>query len=172
MYTAHYDHLGINPKLPGDKIYNGFVDNGTGCGMLLELARAFSRSAARPPHPVLFASVTAEEKGLLGSEYLGKHLPIPPSEIALDLNYDAIEPLGIPEGVNVTGADRTTFYPVVQKTAQAFGYEIRAGCRAGRRTLLPLGSLQPGARGRARVLHQYLDQVPRASARVGQGEAR
>ena len=131
MYTAHYDHLGIDPKLPGDKIYNGFVDNGTGCGMLLELARAFSRSAARPPHPVLFASVTAEEKGLLGSEYLGTHSPIPPSEIALDLNYDAIEPLGAPEGVSVTGADRTTFYSVVQKTAQVFGYEIQPDSEPG-----------------------------------------
>jgi Zn-dependent M28 family amino/carboxypeptidase len=131
MYTAHYDHLGLNPKLPGDQIYNGFVDNGTGCGMLLELARAFSRSAARPPHPVIFASVTAEEKGLLGSEYLGKHLPIPPSQVALDLNYDAIEPLGVPEGVNVTGADRTTFYPVVQKTARAFGYEIQPDAEPG-----------------------------------------
>jgi Zn-dependent M28 family amino/carboxypeptidase len=131
MYTAHYDHLGIDPNLPGDKIYNGFVDNGTGCGMLLELARAFSRSAARPPHPVLFASVTAEEKGLLGSEYLGKHLPIPASRIALDLNYDAIAPLGVPEGVNVTGADRTTFYPVVEKTAQAFGYDIQPDAEPG-----------------------------------------
>jgi Zn-dependent M28 family amino/carboxypeptidase len=131
MYTAHYDHLGINPKLPGDQIYNGFVDNGTGCGMLLELARAFSRSAARPPHPVLFASVTAEEKGLLGSGYLGKHLPIPASQIALDLNYDAISPLGPPEGVSVTGAERTTFYPVVQKTAQAFGYEIQPDAEPG-----------------------------------------
>ena len=131
MYTAHYDHLGINPKLPGDKIYNGFVDNGTGCGMLLELARAFSRSAARPPHPVIFASVTAEEKGLLGSEYLGEHLPIPPAQVALDLNYDAIEPLGVPEGVNVTGADRTTFYPIVQKTAQAFGYDIEPDAEPG-----------------------------------------
>jgi Zn-dependent M28 family amino/carboxypeptidase len=131
MYTAHYDHLGINPNLPGDKIYNGFVDNGTGCGMLIELARAFSRSAARPPHPVLFASVTAEEKGLLGSEYLGKHLPIPASRIALDLNYDAILPLGIPEGVNVTGAERTTFFPVVQKTAKAFGYDIQPDAEPG-----------------------------------------
>ena len=131
MYTAHYDHLGIDPKLPGDKIYNGFVDNGTGCGMLLEIARAFARSAARPPHPVIFASVTAEEKGLLGSEYLGKHLPIPASQIALDLNYDAIEPLGVPEGVNVTGAERTTFYPVVQKTARAFGYEIQPDAEPG-----------------------------------------
>jgi Zn-dependent M28 family amino/carboxypeptidase len=131
MYTAHYDHLGIDPKLPGDNIYNGFVDNGTGCGILLELARAFARSAARPPHPVLFASVTAEEKGLLGSEYLGKHLPIPASRVALDLNYDAIAPLGIPEAVSVTGAERTTFNPTVQRTAQAFGYDIQADAEPG-----------------------------------------
>jgi Zn-dependent M28 family amino/carboxypeptidase len=131
MYTAHYDHLGIDPNLPGDKIYNGFVDNGTGCGMLLEIARAFARSAARPPHPVLFASVTAEEKGLLGSEYLGKHLPIPASHIALDLNFDAIEPLGTPEAVNVTGAERTTFYPIVEKTARAFGYAIQPDAEPG-----------------------------------------
>ncbi len=125
MYTAHYDHLGINPALPGDKIYNGAVDNGTGCGIVLELAHAFSRSAARPPHPVLFASVTAEEKGLLGSNYLGKHLPIPASQIALDLNFDAVPPIGMPESVNVTGAERTTFFPVVRKTAEAFGFDIQ-----------------------------------------------
>ncbi len=131
MYTAHYDHLGINPALPGDKIYNGAVDNGTGCGILLELAHAFSRSAARPPHPVLFASVTAEEKGLLGSNYLGKHLPIPASQVALDLNFDAVPPIGMPEGVNVTGAERTTFYPVVEKTAEAFGFEIQPDAEPG-----------------------------------------
>ena len=131
MYTAHYDHLGINPALPGDKIYNGAVDNGTGCGIVLELAHAFSRSAARPPHPVLFASVTAEEKGLLGSNYLGKHLPIPAAQIALDLNFDAVPPIGMPESVNVTGAERTTFYPVVQKTAAAFGFEIQPDAEPG-----------------------------------------
>ena len=131
MYTAHYDHLGINPALPGDKIYNGAVDNGTGCGILLELAHAYATSAAKPPHPVLFASVTAEEKGLLGSNYLGKHLPIPPAQVALDLNFDAVQPIGIPQGVNVTGAERTTFYPVVEKTAQAFGYEIQPDAEPG-----------------------------------------
>ena len=131
MYTAHYDHLGINPALPGDKIYNGAVDNGTGCGILLELAHAYAGSAAKPPHPVLFASVTAEEKGLLGSNYLGKHLPVPTAQIALDLNFDAVQPAGIPEGVNVTGAQRTTFYPVVEKTAQAFGYEIQPDAEPG-----------------------------------------
>jgi Zn-dependent M28 family amino/carboxypeptidase len=131
MYTAHYDHLGINPALSGDKIYNGAVDNGTGCGILLELAHAYSHSAAKPPHPVLFVSVTAEEKGLLGSNYLGKHLPIPAPQVALDLNFDAILPSGIPQGVNVTGAERTTFYPVVEKTAQAFGYEIQPDAEPG-----------------------------------------
>ena len=131
VYSAHYDHLGIDPNLSGDKIYNGAVDNGTGCGILLELARAFATSAAPPPHPVLFASVTAEEKGLLGSNYLGKHLPLPAAQIALDLNYDAILPVGIPESVTVAGAERTTFYPTVEKTALAFGYEIQPDAEPG-----------------------------------------
>ncbi len=131
MYSAHYDHLGIDPDKSGDNIYNGAIDNGTGCGMLLELARAYSRSAARPPHPVLFASVTAEEKGLLGSNYLGKHLPIPATQIALDLNFDAIPPIGMPESVNVTGAERTSFFPVVEKTVRAFGFTIEADAEPG-----------------------------------------
>ena len=131
VYSAHYDHLGIDPGMAGDNIYNGAVDNGTGCGILIELARAYARSAAKPPHPVLFASVTAEEKGLLGSNYLGKHLPIPASQVALDLNFDAVPPEGIPESVNVTGAERTTFYPVVEKTSKAFNYEIQADAEPG-----------------------------------------
>jgi Zn-dependent M28 family amino/carboxypeptidase len=130
-YSAHYDHLGIDPALSGDQIYNGAVDNGTGCGILLELAHAFTGSAARPPSPVLFAAVTAEEKGLLGSNYLGKHLPIQAAKIALDLNYDAILPMGMPQSVNVTGAERTTFYPTVEKTAAAFGFEIQADAEPG-----------------------------------------
>jgi Zn-dependent M28 family amino/carboxypeptidase len=130
-YSAHYDHLGIDPTLSGDNIYNGAVDNGTGCGILLEMAHAFTTSAARPPSPVLFAAVTAEEKGLLGSDYLGKHLPIPAAKIALDLNYDAILPMGMPQSVNVTGAERTSFYPTVEKTAAAFGFEIQADAEPG-----------------------------------------
>jgi Zn-dependent M28 family amino/carboxypeptidase len=130
VYSAHYDHLGIDPAMSGDNIYNGAVDNGTGCGILLEMAHAFA-SATPPPSPVLFAAVTAEEKGLLGSDYLGKHLPIPASRIALNLNYDAILALGIPESVNVTGAERTSFYPTVQRTAAAFGFEIQADAEPG-----------------------------------------
>jgi Zn-dependent M28 family amino/carboxypeptidase len=131
MYSAHYDHLGLDPTLAGDKIYNGAVDNGTGCGILLELAHAFATAGAPPPQPLLFAAVTAEEKGLLGSNYLGKHLPMPAAQIALDLNFDAVPPIGVPESINVTGAERTTFYPVVEKTARAFGYEIQADAEPG-----------------------------------------
>ncbi len=131
IYSAHYDHLGIDPNLAGDNIYNGAVDNGTGVGMVLELAHAFATSPARPPHPVLFACVTAEEKGLLGSNYLGKHLPIPADRIALGLNFDAIQPIGVPESVTVTGAERTSFYPAVEKTAKAFGFAIQADSEPG-----------------------------------------
>jgi Zn-dependent M28 family amino/carboxypeptidase len=131
VYSAHYDHLGIDPAMSGDNIYNGAVDNGTGVGILLEMARAFAASPARVPHPVLFAAVTGEEKGLLGSNYLGKHLPIPAPNIALGLNFDAIPPIGVPQSVNVTGAERTNFYPTVQKTAKAFGFEIQADAEPG-----------------------------------------
>lgn len=124
MYTAHYDHLGFVPGMAGDNIYNGAADNATGCGMLLELARAWTQAGVKPPHSVIFASVTAEEQGLLGSEYLGKHPPVPAGEIALDINYDMVLPIGVPQQVNVNGAQRTSFYPMVQATVQRFGLEI------------------------------------------------
>ncbi|MGC2820030.1 MAG: M28 family peptidase, partial [Candidatus Sulfotelmatobacter sp.] len=129
MFTAHYDHLGIRPDMPGDNIYNGAADNATGCGILLELARAYSVAKDRPGRSMIFASVTAEEQGLLGSEYLGKHPPIPAGNIALDLNYDDVQPIGAPEEVEVTGAERTTFYPWVQATAKEFRLAIRPDSR-------------------------------------------
>src|SRR3984885_16149568 len=75
VYSAHYDHLGIVPELKGDNIYNGAVDNATGCGILLELARAWSQEKLAVARSILFAAVTGEEQGLLGSEYLGQHSP-------------------------------------------------------------------------------------------------
>jgi Zn-dependent M28 family amino/carboxypeptidase len=129
LYTAHYDHFGIRPDMPGDNIFNGADDNATGCGILLEVARAFGTSAAKPRRSILFAAVTAEEQGLLGSEYLGKHPPIPASKITLDLNYDDVKPLGAPEEVQVAGAERTNFYPVVQAMAKDFRLAIRPDAR-------------------------------------------
>ncbi len=129
MYTAHYDHLGIRSDMPGDNIYNGADDNATGCGILLELAHAYANATQHPRRSILFASVTAEEQGLLGSEYLGKHSPVPAAKIALDLNYDDIPPLGSPEEVEVSGSERTSFYPTVQALAQEFRLTIRPDSR-------------------------------------------
>jgi Zn-dependent M28 family amino/carboxypeptidase len=124
MYTAHYDHLGFVPGMAGDNIYNGAADNGTGCGMILELARAWTQSGIKPPHSIIFASVTAEEQGLLGSEYLGQHPPIPVGQIALDINYDMILPIGVPLETSVNGAQRTSFFSTVEATAKRFNLAI------------------------------------------------
>jgi Zn-dependent M28 family amino/carboxypeptidase len=129
LYTAHYDHLGIRPEMAGDNIYNGAADNATGCGILLEVARAYSVAREHPGRSIIFAAVTAEEQGLLGSEYLGKHPPVAAGKIALDLNYDDVQPLGAAEEVEVSGAERTTFYPWVQATAKEFRLAIRPDAR-------------------------------------------
>jgi len=125
MYTAHYDHLGIRPEMPGDNIYNGAADNATGCGILLELARVFAAADEKPKRTIIFASVTAEEQGLLGSKYLGQHPPIPAQNISLNLNYDDIQPLGEPQQLVVSGAERTSVYPLVEKVAKAFALAIQ-----------------------------------------------
>ena len=126
LYTAHYDHFGIDPaRAKGDQIYHGAVDNATGCGVLLELARVWAATKPAPQRSILFAAVTAEEQGLLGSEFLGRHLEQLPAQPILDLNYDALNPIGIPEEVEVSGAERTTFYPEVEKIAKQFKLAIK-----------------------------------------------
>ena len=157
IYTAHYDHLGIDPDAKGDNIYNGAADNGTGCGILLELARAFAQSPVRPPHAVYFASVTAEEQGLLGSQYLGMHPPVPAAKISLDLNYDMLLPIGIPRSVSLGGAERIDFWPTVQTVAKAFDL-----------ALLP--DPTPGAGHYYRSDHFSLARVGIPAFSVDQGE--
>ena len=124
LYTAHWDHLGIGTPLNGDSIYNGAVDNATGCAILLETARAFSQLNPRPARSILFAAVTAEEAGLLGSEYLGQHPPVPAGKIAADLNYDGLFPFGRTRDITASGYERTTLKPLVEQTAQAFHFKI------------------------------------------------
>ncbi len=124
FYTAHYDHLGIDPSAKGDGIYNGAADNGTGCGILIEMSRAFAQSKQRPPHDMYFAAVTAEEQGLLGSQYLGMHPPVPAGKITLDLNYDMLLPIGIPRSVTLGGAERIDFWSSVQSVAKDFDLKL------------------------------------------------
>jgi Zn-dependent M28 family amino/carboxypeptidase len=130
IFTAHWDHLGVGRAVLGDNIYNGAADNATGCAMLIELARAWCNLSPRPKRSAVFLSVTAEEKGLLGSEYYARNPLVPLSKTALNLNFDMILPLGEPETVVVTGADRTTAWPMVQAAAKKNNLEIEADRRA------------------------------------------
>jgi Zn-dependent M28 family amino/carboxypeptidase len=131
VYTAHFDHLGIHPEQSGDNIYNGAVDNATGTAMLLEITQAYARAGSAPKRTVLFAAVTGEEQGLLGSRYLGEHPPVPARYISLGLNFDGLAPHGLPEEVELVGSERTTFYPAVQSTSQDFSLQIKPDSNPG-----------------------------------------
>jgi Zn-dependent M28 family amino/carboxypeptidase len=130
VFTAHWDHLGVGRAVLGDAIYNGAADNATGCGLLLELARAWCAQSPRPKRSAIFLAVTAEEKGLLGSKYYAQNPLVPLGKTALNLNFDMILPLGVPESVVVTGAERTTAWPIVKAAAAKNGLEIEADQRA------------------------------------------
>jgi Zn-dependent M28 family amino/carboxypeptidase len=121
------------------------------------MARAFAQSARRPPHSVYFSAVTAEEQGLLGSQYLGMHPPVPAGNITLDLNYDMLLPIGIPRSVSLGGAERIDFWPTVQTVAKAFDL-----------ALLP--DPTPGAGHYYRSDHFSLARVGIPAFSVDQGE--
>jgi len=124
MFSAHWDHLGVGEAIRGDAIYNGAQDNATGCGILLELARAWAALPQKPLRSALFISVSAEEAGLLGSEYYGLHPVIPAGKTALALNYDSLPPVGRTSDVQVNGAERTTIFPLVEEAARRFHLAI------------------------------------------------
>jgi Zn-dependent M28 family amino/carboxypeptidase len=103
MYTAHWDHLGIGaPDAKGDRIYNGAVDNGTGVASLLELARTFA-SLPRTDRSLVFMAVTAEEKGLLGSEYYAANPVYPLATTAGVINMDALAVGGPEKDFTISG---------------------------------------------------------------------
>ncbi len=124
IFSAHWDHLGIGTPVDGDAIYNGAIDNATGCAILLELARAWAALPQKPRRTALFLAVTAEEGGLRGSEYYAAHPLYPPARTALDLNYDAIYPWGRALDIVLTGAERTTVWPQAQQIAKRLGLAI------------------------------------------------
>jgi Zn-dependent M28 family amino/carboxypeptidase len=107
LYTAHYDHLGIGRPVEGDSIYNGARDNALGTSTMLAIARAFAALPERPSRSVLFAAVGAEEQGLLGSEHLALHPPIPACNLVADLNLDGGSILGRSEDVRQIGRGKS-----------------------------------------------------------------
>ncbi len=131
IYSAHWDHLGRGVPVKGDAIYNGAVDNATGCAEVLELGRLWAALPQKPKRSALFLFVTAEESGLLGSQYYGEHPEVPAGQTAANINYDALPPFGKVRDVEVTGAERTTLWPLIQQDATRLGLEIKPDAQPG-----------------------------------------
>ncbi|MEO8192846.1 MAG: M28 family metallopeptidase, partial [Gemmatimonadales bacterium] len=107
LYGAHWDHLGVGaPDARGDTIYNGAIDNGTGIAAVLELARLFA-AGPRPQRSIVFAFFTAEEKGLLGSEYYASNPVYPLETTVAGFNIDALSATGPARDVLVVGSGQT-----------------------------------------------------------------
>ncbi|HXU82855.1 MAG TPA: M28 family metallopeptidase [Polyangia bacterium] len=119
IYTAHWDHLGIGlPDAKGDKIYNGALDNASGTSMLLELARA-SKKAPPPQRTIMFMSVTAEEKGLLGSTYYASAPLYPLATTVAVLNMDGVGPNGLAHDFTTSGDAPLTLQDELAKVGKA-----------------------------------------------------
>jgi Zn-dependent M28 family amino/carboxypeptidase len=125
IFTAHWDHLGVGKQgLGADNIHNGAIDNATGTAILLEMARIWAKQAPRPKRSALFFATTAEESGLLGATYYAHNPVIPLGKTALNLNFDGLQALGVPESIVVNGAERTTVWPRVQEIAKKHQLDI------------------------------------------------
>jgi Zn-dependent M28 family amino/carboxypeptidase len=103
IYTAHWDHYGIGPEINGDKIYNGALDNATGIAGLFELARAFANEPIKPKRSILFLAVTAEEQGLVGSEFYARNPLYPLTKTLAVINMDALGIYGRTRDLTVSG---------------------------------------------------------------------
>ena len=121
IYSSHWDHLGVGaPDAKGDRIYNGAVDNADGTATLIELGRAFAK-APRTDRSVVFLSVTAEEKGLLGSEYYAANPLYPLATTVANLNMDALAPVGPARDFGTSGSIGVTLQDDLVAVGKAHG---------------------------------------------------
>jgi Zn-dependent M28 family amino/carboxypeptidase len=103
VYMAHWDHLGRTLGLTGDTIFNGAQDNATGLAGILTIARGLREMISMPSRSVLFLAVTAEESGLIGSEYYAAHPLARPEKTVAVINIDSLYPLGRARDIQVIG---------------------------------------------------------------------
>ncbi|TWU55102.1 M28 family peptidase [Rubripirellula reticaptiva] len=123
IYMAHHDHLGMSAQRDanGDNIYNGAIDNASGAAALLTMAKAFVQLEPRPARSILFAAVSAEEQGLLGSKFFASDPPIPAGKLAAVINMDGTNIIGRTHDVNVIGMGKSSLDNHVQAVAKAQG---------------------------------------------------
>ena len=126
IYSAHWDHLGVGaPDARGDRIYNGAVDNATGTAALIEMGRAFAQGP-KPERTVVFLNVTAEEKGLLGSEYYAANPLYPLATTAGVLNMDALDPHGLTRNFTISGSAKLGLLDDLIAEAKQYGMSYTA----------------------------------------------
>lgn len=130
VYTAHWDHLGHDPSLKGHPIYNGAIDNGTGIAALLEIAGKFAQD--KPKRTVIFAAVTMEESGLLGSEYYVAHPPFPLNKTVADINMDALPIIGATKDMEVVGLGQGDLEDMFAEVLKADGRVVSGDASPGK----------------------------------------
>ena len=121
IYTAHWDHLGRDPKLTGDQIFNGALDNASGTAALLEIAEGFTKLATPPKRSILFLAVTAEEKGLLGAKYYAENPLYPLNKTLANINMDGVNQWGRTKDVTMVGDDNSGLIDLLREAATAQG---------------------------------------------------
>ena len=117
VYTAHWDHFGIGPAQDGDSIYNGAADNALAVACMLETAKAFAQ-APQPQRTVVFVSVTAEETGMLGSNYYANNGLFAPNKTVANINYELPLPIGRMKDVTITGFGQSELDEYVERFAK------------------------------------------------------
>ncbi|MGI8839075.1 MAG: M28 family peptidase [Pyrinomonadaceae bacterium] len=132
VYSAHWDHLGVGaPNKNGDTIYNGAVDNASGCAAILAIAESLANlpPSQRPRRSSLFLFPTAEEQGLLGAEWYSRHPVVPVSKTAANVNLDSMNMLGLTRDFTPLGAERSSLQAIVQAVARERGMRITPDAR-------------------------------------------
>src|SRR5688572_14667431 len=122
-FSSHWDHLGIGPAVDGDSIYNGALDNASGVADLLAVARVAQQSP-RPRRSLLFVFVTAEESGLLGSEFFGQNPVAPAEKIVANVNVDGGNLLGRVRDLTILGANKSSLGPALARMLATRGMRI------------------------------------------------
>ena len=141
IYTAHWDHFGIGkPDAKGDSIYNGAVDNADGSASLISMAKAFTEAKEKPKRSIIFLAVTAEEQGLLGSEYYAANPIYPLNKTVADLNMDALGDYGETKDLSITGKGQNELDDYIERYAKEGGLKV-------------VGDTKPGAGGYYRSDH-------------------
>lgn len=157
LYTAHWDHLGLDPSESAeDRVFNGAADNATGVAAILEIAESYAAREAPPARSVLFLAVTAEESGLLGSEYFAVNPTVPLADIVAGLNIDMVLPTGPSRNLVVVGYG-----------ASELEDELRAAAEPLGKTLTPDPNPQAGYFYRSDHISLAKRGVPMLYAEVG-----